>query len=157
MFDAGRMAVVQDPTGAIIAAWQPGTNIGASVVNAPGALTWADITTTDLDAAATFLGAWLGWTAEELPDGGGYRVIRNGGRTNGGMQPLGPEMAGSVPPHWYPYFGTADLEAATARAAELGGRVLIGPTPVTQLDGAFAIVADPQGASFALWGGPYDD
>ena len=47
VFDAGRMAVVQDPTGAALAVWQPGTSIGAELVNVPGAMTWADVITSD--------------------------------------------------------------------------------------------------------------
>ena len=62
VLDAGRMAVVQDPTGAIVCPWEPGTNIGAQYVNAPGALTWADVATPDPEAAARFYGDWLGWT-----------------------------------------------------------------------------------------------
>ena len=48
------MAVIADPTGAVLCLWQPGTNIGAEVVNEPGALTWADIATTDAAAAQAF-------------------------------------------------------------------------------------------------------
>ena len=39
VFDAGRMAVIADPSGAVLCLWQPGTNIGAEVVNEPGAMT----------------------------------------------------------------------------------------------------------------------
>src|SRR3954447_3611770 len=87
VMQARRMAVVQDPTGAIISAWEPGDSIGARLVNADGALTWADVMTPDPDAAARFYGDWLGWTTEEIPEAHGYRVIRNGERSNGGMQP----------------------------------------------------------------------
>lgn len=153
VMDAGRMAVVQDPTGAIVSVWEPRASHGAALVNAPGALTWNDLTTPDPDAAARFYGDWLGWTTEEIPGGDGYRVIRNGERTNGGMLPLRPEMGG-VPPNWMPYFGVEDLEQATARVRELGGAVHFGPMQVPQ--GAFTVVGDPQGAVFALWGGTYD-
>jgi predicted enzyme related to lactoylglutathione lyase len=156
VFDSGRMSVIQDPTGAILSAWEPRRHIGARLVNVPGALTWADLVTPDPDAAARFYGEWLGWTVEEIPDAQGYRVIRNGDRPNGGMLPLRPELMGpDVPPNWMPYFGTEDLGAARARAGELGGRTLVGPIDVPA--GGFAVVADPQGAVFALWGGTYDD
>jgi predicted enzyme related to lactoylglutathione lyase len=155
VFDAGRMAVVQDPTGAFLSAWEPRGSIGARLVNAPGAFTWADLLTTDVDGAARFYGDWLGWTVEEVPGAEGYRVIRNGDRTNGGMMPLRPEMGPEVPPHWQPYFGVTDLAEALARIEELGGRQLAGPIPVPA--GAFAVVSDPQGAVFAVWSGTYDD
>ena len=38
VFDAGRMAVLQDPQGAFLSVWEPKENIGAGLVNAPGAL-----------------------------------------------------------------------------------------------------------------------
>ncbi|MEA2286345.1 MAG: uncharacterized protein QOJ21_2388 [Solirubrobacteraceae bacterium] len=156
VFDAGRMFVIRDPTGPIIAAWQPGTSIGARVVNEPGAFTWADVVTPDPDAAARFYGDWIGWEVEEIPEAQGYRIIRNAGRSNGGMVPLRPEVVGpDVPPNWFPYFGTADLDAARDRVDEMGGRTLMGPIPVPS--GAFAVVADPQGAAFALSAGTYDD
>jgi uncharacterized protein len=156
VFEAGRMAVVQDPTGAILSAWQPGQSIGARLVNATGAMTWADVLTPDADAASRFYGAWLGWTVEEVPQAQGYRIITNGGRSNGGMQPLVREVLGpDARPGWTPYFGVDDLEAARGQVDELGGRVLVGPVPVP--NGMFAVISDPQGAVCALWAGTYDD
>ena len=156
VFDAGRMTVVQDPTGAAIAAWEPRGSIGARVVNGPGALSWADVMTPDPDAAARFYHEWLGWTTVEVPEAHGYRVIRNGDRSNGGMQPLDPQVVGpDVPPNWFPYFGVADLDAAMAYVDEAGGRTIAGPIPVPS--GAFAIVADAQGAVCGLSAGTFDD
>ena len=151
---AGRMAIVQDPTGAMLCIWQARENIGAQLVNEPGAMTWNDLMTTDVDAAATFYGDWFGWRTEEIPGAYGYRVIYNGDRSNGGMLPKRPDM-GDVPPNWMPYFGTEDVEQAVTRVPELGGRVLTQPMPVP--NGAFIVIADPQGAISALWSGVYDD
>src|SRR6185503_19491129 len=39
VMEAGRMALVQDPTGAFFAVWEPRDSIGAQRVNEPGALT----------------------------------------------------------------------------------------------------------------------
>ncbi len=154
VFEAGRMAVVQDPTGAIVSAWEPRANIGAKVVNEPSALSWADLVTPDPDPAARFYGDWLGWTVEEIPGAGGYRVITNGDRSNGGMPPWLPEM-GDSPPHWMPYFGIDDLDAALERIKELGGRHVAGPVQVPS--GAFAVMTDAEGAFFALSAGTFDD
>jgi predicted enzyme related to lactoylglutathione lyase len=153
VMDAGRMAVVQDPSGAFLCIWEAGRHPGARLVNTPGSLTWNDLTTRDAEAAKRFYGSWLGWEIEELPAAGGYSVIRNGGRSNGGMLPWRSEM-GDVPSSWTPYFGIEDLDAALARIPELGGRVLNGPAQMPA--GSIAIVADPQGAVFALWSGDYD-
>lgn len=40
VMDAGRMAVLQDPTGAVFQIWQPGKHIGARIMREPGAMTW---------------------------------------------------------------------------------------------------------------------
>jgi uncharacterized protein len=58
----GRMAVIADPTGAAVALWEPRGHIGAGLVNAPGALCWNDLGTTDPDAAWAFYRELFGWT-----------------------------------------------------------------------------------------------
>ena len=154
VMDVGRMAMAQDPTGAILCLWEPRTNIGAELVNEPGAMTWNDLTTPDAEAASKFYGDLFGWRIEEVPEAYGYRVIYNGERSNGGILPRRPDM-GDVPPNWMPYFGTEDVEQAVKRVPELGGQVLTQPMPVP--NGAFIVIADPQGAVSALWSGVYDD
>src|SRR5262245_29910846 len=41
----GRMALIQDPAGAVFALWQPKDNKGAGVVNVPGSLCWNELMT----------------------------------------------------------------------------------------------------------------
>jgi hypothetical protein len=43
--EQGRFAMVQDPSGAGLAAWQAGTDIGARRVNDPGCMTWNELQT----------------------------------------------------------------------------------------------------------------
>ena len=80
--------------------WQAGTNIGAEVVNEPGALTWADLATTDAQAAQAFYTALLGWRFEAMSEEPPYWVIFNGERSQGGMTVPPP----GVPSNWFPYF-----------------------------------------------------
>ena len=156
VMDAGRMAVLEDPTGAFVAIWQAGRHPGARLVNAPGSLAWNDLTTRDLEGAKRFYGEWLGWTFVEMPDSGGYHVIRNGERSNGGVQPFRPGMPADVPSNWMPYFGTDDLDAAIARVPEAGGWVVAGRLDLPR--GSMAVFADPQGAVFAALSSDfYDD
>ena len=155
VMDVGRMSVVADPTGAALCLWEPRANIGATLVNAPGALTWNDIVTPDPDVAADFYGALFGWTTQEIPDAGGYRVIRNGERSNGGIMPLDPDRMGETPPSWMPYFGHEDVERLVREIDGAGGRVFNGPMHMPQ--GTIAVLGDPQGAVFAVWTGQYDD
>jgi uncharacterized protein len=151
VMDVGRMAVFMDPQGAGLAVWEPRASIGATIVNAPGALAWNDLLTPDAAASAAFYGAVFGWTTEEIPGAGGYRIIRNGERSNGGMMPA-PEGA---PPAWLPYFGHEDVDSLIEQVPALGGHVLNGPVQVPA--GRFAAFADPQGAVFSALTGEYED
>ena len=146
----GRMAVIADPTGAELCLWEPREHIGASLVNAPGSLTWNDLMTPDAGKAAEFYSGLFGWTAEEVPDGGGYRVIRNGERMNGGIMPNE-----DAPPSWMPYFGHEDVDGLIDEVPGLGGVVHSGPIELPQ--GKVAVLGDPQGAVFAAWTGGYED
>src|SRR5205085_183989 len=66
VMDVGRMAVIQDPLGAFFMVWEPRTNIGAQLVNAPGALCWNELASPDPGVSADFYGSLFGWTAEEM-------------------------------------------------------------------------------------------
>jgi uncharacterized protein len=150
VMDVGRMAVIADPAGAALCLWEPRAHIGATLVNTPGAMTWNDLVTPDPEGAAEFYGKLFGWTTEEIPDAGGYRTIRNGDRTNGGIM---PNQDG--PPNWLPYFGHEDVERLAGEIEGLGGRLYNGPVRMPQ--GSIAVLADPQGAVFAVWTGQYED
>jgi predicted enzyme related to lactoylglutathione lyase len=154
VMDVGRMAVIVDPVGAALCLWEPKSHIGATLVNVPGALTWNDLITPDPADSARFYGELFGWTTEEIPGAGGYRVIKNGERTNGGMMPLDRRM-GATPPNWMPYFGHQDIDRLLEEVAGHGGQVFNGPMRMPQ--GSIAVLGDPQGAAFAVWTGEYDD
>jgi predicted enzyme related to lactoylglutathione lyase len=150
--DVGRMAVVVDPTGAALSVWEPRASIGAQLVNTPGAMTWNDLVTHDPDGAIAFYGEVFGWTFNEMPDAGGYHVIFNGERSNGGLMPIDPNGPNA---HWWPYFGHEDVERAVGEAEALGGRLFAGPKQMPA--GSIAVLGDAQGAVFALWTGSYED
>jgi predicted enzyme related to lactoylglutathione lyase len=54
VLDAGRVAAIRDPTGAIVSLWQPRSRIGATLVNDTGALCWNELATTDVERAKSF-------------------------------------------------------------------------------------------------------
>jgi uncharacterized protein len=153
----GRMAVLQDPAGAVFAVWQPRESIGAQVVNDPGALTMNQLNTTDTGAAESFYSGLFGWRFEQVATGDqAFWSIYNGDRLNGGMMPLPDHQAqAGVPSHWLAYFTSSDLDASVARIGELGGDVMVPPMPIPA--GRFAVARDPQGAIFALFAGEVDD
>jgi predicted enzyme related to lactoylglutathione lyase len=152
VLDVGRMGVIQDPQGAFVLVWEPKTHIGASLVNAHGALCWNELATADMDASATFYGELFGWTFTPMEGEMPYLVIQNAdGRSNGGVR-LRME---SEPPYWLVYFGANELEATIARAGELGGATIVEPMQIGP--GRIAVGQDPQGAVFALYRGQFDD
>jgi predicted enzyme related to lactoylglutathione lyase len=154
VMDAGRMALGSDPTGAVFAMWEPRNHIGAGLVNEPGALAWNELATGDLPAAEQFYGALFGWTFDEIEDSPiPYAVIKNGNSSNGGVRAQSDDEKG-IPANWVPYFGTVSCEESAARATALGGRVVIPTMRVPA--GAFAGIADPQGAFFSIFEGEFD-
>ena len=151
VFDAGRMAVVADPTGAEVSLWQAGTHAGAALVNGPGALAWNDLLTADVAGACAFYAQVLGWGLTPVPGAPGDRhSISVDGHPNGGIAEAPP----GAPAAWLPFFGVEDVEAAAERTTAGGGTVLAGPIPVPS--GRFLLLADPQGATFGAIAGRFD-
>ena len=68
VLDSGRMALVQDPTGAAFGMWSPRAFAGAALVNRPNTLAWNELQTRDLPAARAFYEHVFGWTADEMSD-----------------------------------------------------------------------------------------
>jgi predicted enzyme related to lactoylglutathione lyase len=153
VMDAGRMATLQDPTGAVFCVWQPRRAIGAEVVNEPGALSMNQLNTSDPEAAQAFYGDLFGWRFEQVSAEPPYWGVYRGERLNGGMMPLPP--GAPAPSHWLAYFGIDDLDAAADRIGATGGTVMVPAQEVPA--GRFLVGQDPQGAVFALFAGRYDD
>ncbi len=55
VMDVGRMAVLQDPQGAVFAVWQAGRTAGAELVNDPGSLTMNQLNAADVDGGRELL------------------------------------------------------------------------------------------------------
>ncbi len=154
VMDVGRMATLQDPSGAVFCVWQARTSIGAEVVNGPGALSVNQLNTTDPEAAQRFYTELFGWRFEGVEGGPApYYGIYRGDTLNGGMMQM---PAGQpAPPHWLVYFGIDDIDAAGERITSSGGRVVVEPMEVP--GGQILVAQDPQGATFALVAGRFDD
>ncbi len=147
---AGRMAVIQDPTGAMVALWQKKDHGGAQRVNEPESFCWNELQTRDIAKAEAFYGELFGWTTNhnESPMGGVYVEIRHNDRPAGGMLPIRPEW-GDVPSHWGVYFAVADCDAALKKATGLGAKGLMPPVDIPGT-GRFVMLQDPQGAVFSV-------
>jgi predicted enzyme related to lactoylglutathione lyase len=151
VMDLGRMAIFADPAGAVFGIWQPGTFVGAGVVNEPGALAWNELNTRDPEAAKAFYGDVFGWDFEDNDMGemGTYISIKLGDAPVGGMLDMAARgVPEEVPAHWQVYFAVDDTDAAVDQAKQGGGSVMVEPIDIPA--GRFAILIDPHGASFAV-------
>jgi predicted enzyme related to lactoylglutathione lyase len=149
VLDVGRMAIFADPTGAVIAVWQPRNHIGAGLVNEPNTLCWNELATRDIEGAKAFYGALFGWQGDTSEmEGMTYTEWKLNDRTIGGMLEMGANFPPQVPPHWLAYFATDDCDATVAKATGLGASVMMPATDIPP--GRFAVLADPQGAAFAV-------
>ena len=168
VLDAGRMAVIADPEGAVFCVWQTYKHPGAQVVNEHGTLTFNGLATRDPEQAKAFYGAVFGW--EILPLAAGPMWTRPGygdhleERTPGlraDMAQMGapegfidvvamlspiPANDSDTPAHWSVTFAVDDVAATAAKVKELGGEVVTGPidAPWSRI----AVIKDPRGATF---------
>jgi predicted enzyme related to lactoylglutathione lyase len=148
---AGRVAAIADPAGAVVSLWQPRTRIGATLVNDVSALCWNELATTDPGRAKSFFGELLGWQYQTSDDGGA--TIINAGRRNGSIRAQTGQERG-IPPYWLLYFTVGNAEDAARQAGQAGGRTLA-PATGTRT-GRIAVIADPHGATFAVYEGQTD-
>jgi uncharacterized protein len=160
--DGGRLALLADPSGGVIAAWQVGENKGAQIVNEPSAWSMSALHTRDLEAAKAFYAAVFGWAYEEFEMGGPPITLALVEGYVGGvptqpvprsnvavlMDAVAHGIPEEVPSYWAVDFWIDDLDAALERNAELGGSVLNPPVETPAFRSA--VLADPQGAAFNL-------
>lgn len=143
----GRLAVIRDPSGAPFSVWQAIEHAGIEARNVPGAFCWADLSTPDQAGAAAFYSRLVGWELTGSP--ASYLHIKNGPKHIGGVQPAAHRNPGT-PAHWLIYFQVADVDAVAAHAESLGARLYLRPTTMENV-GRMAVIADPQGATFAIF------
>lgn len=148
VFDAGRMAAIIDPTGAMISMWQPMKHIGATIVNEHGALVWNELTTNDTEKAKEFYTELFGWQAQDMDFNGiTYTMFMNGDRPAAGMLPIQEDWC--VPPTWFVYFAVDDCDSIADEAVALGGTI-VSPAKDLPEVGRTAFLADSQGGAFAV-------
>jgi uncharacterized protein len=120
-----------------------------------GRFLWYELMTTDTAAAKEFYTKALGWGTQPFEGGPIPYTIWNNGSPDamvGGLMDLPAEAREmGAPPHWVSYIGTPDVDGTVDRAKTLGARVYVPPTDIPNNIGRFAVLADPQGATFALY------
>jgi predicted enzyme related to lactoylglutathione lyase len=113
-----------------------------------GRFIWHELLTTDTAAAAAFYPRVVPWRTQpsSMP---GYTIWMAGQSQVGGLMAL-PSDAAGTPPHWLIYIGTPNVDATAEHAQRLGARVVKAASDIPNV-GRFAVLADPQGATFALY------
>jgi predicted enzyme related to lactoylglutathione lyase len=150
--DLGTQAVLVDPTGAHLGAWQPDTFQGFAVLGEQGAPSWSELLTRDFSRAVDFYGSVFHWDikVEGDTDEFRYSTMRNpeGGDELAGIGDASSFLPDDVPSHWSIYWAVDDVDGTIATLTKLGGSVVMAAEDTPY--GRLATVADPAGAIFKL-------
>lgn len=111
-----------------------------------GRFVWYDLMTTDPTKAEPFYIKVAGWGTQPF-EGMPYTMWTRDGAPIGGVGQVEPP---GTPPHWLAYIAVPNVDAAVKQAEGLGGRTVVPGTDIPKV-GRFAVLADPQGASFAVF------
>jgi predicted enzyme related to lactoylglutathione lyase len=145
----GTMSIVQDPTGGVLALFSTKEPMGTFLWSEPNALCWNELITSDAAAATKFYVGLFGWKIESVPMGNvPYTMLKNGDVPVAGLMPQPRDMVGA-PTSWTAYFAVNDCDATSKKAEKLGGKILVPPHDIPNV-GRFSILADAEGASFAV-------
>jgi uncharacterized protein len=151
--DSGRVAMLRDAEGAFIGVVQQQQHPGAQLVNEPGAWTWNNLLTRDLEGAQDFYGQVFGWSAihnEEAPPGILMWQVEGQRWPEGmaGLMEISDDLPADMPPHWQVYFVVENMDKAIEKATSIGAKVGFRPidVPIARL----ATLVDPQGAVVSI-------
>jgi uncharacterized protein len=127
-----------------------GANGEFELVDYPGCFAWYELMTTDVPASKAFYRSVLGWEAQDVSTPGrSYSMFAAETVPVCGLMELPEEgLKMGARPRWMGYVGVDDVHATTERIKRLGGVVYVPPTKTNI--GFISVVADPQGATFAL-------
>ncbi len=115
-----------------------------------GRFDWYDLMTTDVAAAKSFYSKTIGWKTKKW-DHDNYEMFIAGEQPIGGVIALSDDSKKQgAPPSWMAHIETDDVDATAKKAEQLGGRVRHPPTDIPTV-GRFAVLTDPQGATFAVF------
>jgi uncharacterized protein len=117
-----------------------------------GTVIWHELYTSDVDAATRFYTELLGAEIEvaKTPDAD-YPMLKKDGRSHAGFFQKDHD---DVPSHWYPYIEVDDVDATVDKAKSLGSDVYHGPVSMAEI--RFAVLGDPQHATYGVLTSPND-
>ena len=114
-----------------------------------GQFVWYELLTPDTDAAKTFYSSVAGWGTQ--PFDKDYTMWTTAGAPFAGLYRLGPEMRQQgVPPNWMAYVESSNVDETVRLATSLGAAVTVPASDIPNV-GRFAVLRDPQGATFGVY------
>jgi hypothetical protein len=127
----------------------PPLNSPASPEHNPGKLVWADLFTSNPDAATAFYCGLLGWTSQEIGQKGSeYTIFSNNGVPVAGLSPHSPGKENNAS-KWIGYVSVVDIKASVDLVVKYGGQVHAHPKKFPDR-GHQAIVTDGEGVAIGL-------
>jgi predicted enzyme related to lactoylglutathione lyase len=128
----------------------PPLNTPASTEHHVGKIVWADLVTPDLGAAEHFYGELLGWTFQPIHTGASdYAVALVDGRPIGGLFQKSIPAGEHRQSAWLTFIAVRDVDGAK-RAALAHRAKVVADAKSYPLRGRQAVLADPEGAVFAI-------
>ena len=150
LLDRGRMAMIEDPTGAVLGLLEPTQMQGAELFNAPGSLTWNELQTREPAVAMPFYERVFAWEWVEGP-GDEYWVAnlptkQSADQSNAGLMMMPAAVPAGAPNSWMVYFAVEDCDKAIETAERFDGQVFL--PSMSAGPGRFAGLSDPTGGMF---------
>jgi predicted enzyme related to lactoylglutathione lyase len=147
--EASRIAVLCDNQGASFSLWQPRGRAGTARVNEPGFLCWTELIAINVGAAEGFYTKLFGWGSRRHRFGEYVEFLRGHDLVAGMLRT--PPGRGSSGSHWLPYFAVVDVDDAVQVARRNFGTIVGRPMDIPMI-GRSAVLRDPQGAMFGVFG-----
>ena len=137
-------------TSAATATPQPHTG---AIVPIHGRFVWHELLARDIAKATAFYPDICGWTVASMPfpgSEGTYTMFKLGDAGQAGVTTfMADTVAGDAQAVWIPYMATDDADATCREAVVLGATLHMPPTDIPTI-GRIAMLADPEGAHFAV-------
>jgi predicted enzyme related to lactoylglutathione lyase len=146
--EIGRLCVIQDPQGAVLSVYTPAAEFPVT----HDAFAWDELMSDDVDASTAFYTDVVGWSTGAMDMGQFVYTLfkrRDDDQGSAGLLPK-PDAAAGMPNAWVTYLTTDDVDAATAKARELGATVYMEGTDIANV-GRIGMIADPTGAMVGLF------
>jgi len=115
-----------------------------------GKIVFTELVTPDLEAAKEFYGGLFGWTFQDIRSGRTeYAEAFLDGHPVAGLIHRAVARGEHRQPAWLTFISSPDADAAERAALQKGAKLLFGPKDIPGR-GREAVMADPQGAVFAV-------